>query len=87
MRLLTIMCRSLLLLTSLHAQSAKRPIALDDLAKLKTIGDPQVSAWQLRSRMPRKTQTTYGANTQQPRRSAAIKCFPEYVTVIANTRT
>ena len=28
---------------SLAAQTAKRPINLDDLAKVKTVGDPQVS--------------------------------------------
>src|SRR5712691_11672828 len=33
----------LLIVGSVEAQSAKRPIGLDDLAKIKTVGDPQVS--------------------------------------------
>ncbi|PYS21562.1 MAG: hypothetical protein DMG11_27815, partial [Acidobacteria bacterium] len=33
----------LLIAGSVEAQSGKRPIGLDDLAKIKAVGDPQVS--------------------------------------------
>ena len=33
----------LLMVISIQAQSTKRPLTLDDLAKIRTVGDPQVS--------------------------------------------
>src|SRR5215472_4767632 len=43
MRILIWACSCLLIATSLYSQASKRPIGLDDLAKIKTVGDPQVS--------------------------------------------
>src|SRR2546423_13581132 len=43
MRVLKIVFVGFFLTSPLHAQSAKRPIALDDQAKIKAVGDPQVS--------------------------------------------
>ncbi len=42
-RIVRISLTVLLLATVTHAQSAKRQITLDDMAKIKSVGDPQVS--------------------------------------------
>jgi dipeptidyl aminopeptidase/acylaminoacyl peptidase len=43
MRALKILISCLVAAISLNAQSTKRPIALDDLSKMRAVGDPQVS--------------------------------------------
>jgi dipeptidyl aminopeptidase/acylaminoacyl peptidase len=43
MRFLKATCLSLILANVVFSQSAKRPIGLDDLARFKSVGDPQVS--------------------------------------------
>ena len=43
MRALKISIVCLLIASSLEAQSPKRPILIDDLSKIRTVGDPQVS--------------------------------------------
>jgi dipeptidyl aminopeptidase/acylaminoacyl peptidase len=43
MRFLKAACLSLILANVVFSQSAKRPIGLDDLARFKSVGDPQVS--------------------------------------------
>src|SRR2546428_3906933 len=44
MRSFTLSIACLLTALSLQAQSTKRPIALDDLARMRAVGDPQVSS-------------------------------------------
>jgi dipeptidyl aminopeptidase/acylaminoacyl peptidase len=43
MRILVSTCVGLLIVTSVFGQTAKRSIGLDDLARIKAVGDPQVS--------------------------------------------
>jgi dipeptidyl aminopeptidase/acylaminoacyl peptidase len=43
MRFLKATCLSLILANVVFSQAAKRPIGLDDLARFKSVGDPQVS--------------------------------------------
>ena len=43
MRFLKAACLSLILVNLLYGQAVKRPIGLDDLARFKSVGDPQVS--------------------------------------------
>src|SRR5690348_13130104 len=43
MRTVLSLCVCLLIATSVYGQSVKRAIGLDDLARIKAVGDPQVS--------------------------------------------